>query len=74
MRFGVDIVALASDLVHLPEGSVNRCIKSVQAHRCGVAEDTLKMLIKPDEKYSLQDTASGLESCLAAWGPAAVLF
>ncbi|CAE7250071.1 HERC2, partial [Symbiodinium pilosum] len=69
MRFGVDIVALASDLVHLPEGSVNRCIKSVQAHRCGVAEDTLKMLIKPDEKYSLQDTASGLESCLAAWGP-----
>ncbi|CAE7577395.1 gefF [Symbiodinium sp. CCMP2456] len=38
-----------------PEASVNRCIRSLHAHRSGVARDSLAIVVKPDERFELEE-------------------
>jgi len=38
-----------------PEASVNRCIRSLHAHRSGVATDSLRIILQPDEKFELEE-------------------
>ena len=59
--FGVEnIVQIVTELLpNAPEATVNRCIKSLHAHRSGVATDSLALILKPGEKFEVQDTGPG---------------
>ena len=54
------IVQIVAELLpNAPEATVNRCIKSLHAHRSGVAKDSLALILKPGEKFKVQDTGLG---------------
>ena len=51
-----NIVQVVRELLpNAPEATVNRCIKSLHAHRSGVAKDSLALILKPGEKFEVQD-------------------
>ncbi|CAE7253645.1 HERC2 [Symbiodinium sp. CCMP2456] len=55
--FGVEnILQLLMDAIpNAPEASVNRCIRSLHAYRCGVALDSLEILLA-NEKFQVEDS------------------
>ncbi|CAE7755059.1 HERC2 [Symbiodinium microadriaticum] len=55
--FGVEnILQLIMDAIpNAPEASVNRCIRSLHAYRCGVALDSLEILLT-NEKFEVEDS------------------
>ncbi|CAE7224854.1 HERC2 [Symbiodinium pilosum] len=61
--FGVEnIVQIFTELLpNAPEATVNRCIKSLHAHRSGVAKDSLAIILQPGEKFDVK------ESMLCVW-------
>eukprot|EP00439_Symbiodinium_sp_Y106_P077455 s2196_g16.t1 len=56
--FGVEnIVQIVTELLpNAPEATVNRCIKTLHAHRSGVAKDSLAILLPAGEKFDAEDT------------------
>ncbi|CAE7197674.1 HERC1 [Symbiodinium natans] len=53
--FGVQDIASLILECKAPEASVNRCIRSLHAHRSGVAKDSLAIILQPDEKFELEE-------------------
>ncbi|CAE7747042.1 HERC1, partial [Symbiodinium microadriaticum] len=53
--FGVQDIAGLILECKAPEASVNRCIRSLHAHRSGVAKDSLAIILQPDEKFELEE-------------------
>ena len=55
--FGVEnILKLITEAIpNAPEASVNRCIRSLHAYRCGVALDSLEILLT-NEKFEVEDS------------------
>ena len=55
--FGVENILqiITEVLPNAPEAVVNRCIKTLHAHRSGVAKDSLAILLQPGEKFDADD-------------------
>ena len=59
--FGVEnILTVVTEMIpNAPEASVNRCIRSLHAHRSGVAADSLEILVNDGDKFHLQEDSEG---------------
>ncbi|CAE7320868.1 ACBP4 [Symbiodinium sp. CCMP2592] len=58
--FGVENMGQIVELLpNAPEATVNRCIKTLHAHRSGVAKDSLTILLPAGEKFDADTEDSG---------------
>ncbi|CAE7885026.1 unnamed protein product [Symbiodinium microadriaticum] len=55
--FGLQDIASLILECKAPEVAVNRCIRSLHAHRSGVATDSLDIILPPGEKFELEEPA-----------------